>query len=99
MKIIKVGKLIPNLKDKKTFVVHIKSLNQALKHGLKLKKIQRVVRFEQSNCINPYMLNTRLQTVVKDEFEKDFFKLMNNRVFRKTMENIGNHKGIKAVTN
>ena len=49
MKIGRVEKLVPNLKDKKTYVVHIKSLNQAVKHGLKLKKVHRVIRFKQSN--------------------------------------------------
>ena len=99
MKIGKVEKLVPNLKDKRTYVIHIKSLNQALKHGLKIKRVHRVIRFEQSNWIKPYiMLNTKLRTAAKKEFEKDFFKLMKNSVFRKTMENIRNHKDMKLVT-
>ena len=99
LKIGKVEKLVPNLKDKKTYVVRIKSLNQALKHGLILKKVHRVIRFEQSNWTKPYiMLNTRLRRAAKNEFEKDVFKLMNNSVFRKAMENIRNHKDMKLVT-
>ena len=99
LKIGKVEKLVPNPKDKKTYVVRIKSLNQALKHGLILKKVHRVIRFEQSNWTKPYiMLNTRLRTAAKNEFEKDVFKLMNNSVFRKAMENIRNHKDMKLVT-
>ena len=99
MKIGKVEKLVPNLKDKKGYVVHIKTLNQALKHGLKLRKVHRIIEFQHSNWINRcIMLNTRLRTSVKNEFEKEFFKLMNNRVFGKTMENIKNHKDIKLVT-
>ena len=99
MKIGKVEKLVPNLKDKKTYVVHIKSLNQALKHGLKPKKVHRVIRFEQSSWMKPYiMMNTKLRTVAKNEFEKYSFKLMNNSVFGKTMENIRNHKEMKLVT-
>ena len=99
MKIGRKEKLVPNLKDKKGYVVHIKALDQALKHGLKLKKVHRVIEFQQSRWMKAYiMLNTRLRKDAKNEFEKDFFKLMNNSVFGKTMENIGNHKDMKLVT-
>ena len=95
MKIGKVEKLVPNLKNNK---ITIKSLNQALKHGLKFKKVHRVIKFEQSYWMKPYiMLNTKLRTAAKKEFEKDFFKLMNNRVFGKTMKNIRKHKDMKLV--
>ena len=98
MKIGRVEKLVPNLKDKKGYVVHIKALDQALKHGLKLKKVHRVIEFQQSRWMKAYiMLNTRLRKEAKNEFEKDFFKLMNNSVFGKTMENIRNHKDMKLV--
>ena len=99
MKIGWEGKLVPNLKDKKGYVVHIKALDQALKHGLKLKKVHRVIEFQQSKWMKAYiMLNTRLRIAAKNEFEKDIFKLMNNSVFGKTMENIRNHKDMKLVT-
>ena len=99
MKIGREKKLVPNLKDKKEYVVHIKALDQALKHGLKLKKVHRVIEFQHSNWMKPYiMLNTRLRTVAKNEFEKDTFKLMNNDVFGKTMENIRNHNDMKLMT-
>ena len=98
MKIGREEKLVPNLRDKKGYVVHIKKLNQALKHGLKLKKVHHVTEFQHSNWMKPYiMLNTRLTTAAKNEFEKDFFKLMNNSAFGKTMENIRNHKNMKLV--
>ena len=99
MKIGMVEKLVRNLKDKKRYVVHIKALDQALKYSLKLKKVHRVIEFQQIRwmkvCI---MLNTRLRKDAKNEFENDFFKLMNSSVFGKTMENIKNHKDMKLLT-
>ena len=99
MKIGSVEKLVPNLKNKKGYVVQIKALDQALKHGLKLEKVHRLIEFQQSRWMKAYiMLNTRLRKDAKNEFEKDFFKLMKNSVFGKTMENIRNHKDMKLVT-
>ena len=99
MKIGRVERLVPNLKDKKGHVVHIKELDQALKHGLKLKKVNRVIEFQQSKWMKAYiMLNTWLKKDEKNEFDKDFLKLMNNSVFGKTMENIRNHKDMKLLT-
>ena len=99
MKIGRVEKLVPNLKDKKGYSVQIKTLNQALKHDLKLKKVHRVIEFQQSKWMKAYiMLNTRLRKDAKNEFEKDFFKLMNNSAFGKTMENVRNHNDITLVT-
>ena len=73
MEIEKVEKLAPNLKDSKTNVVEIKNLNQALKHSLKMKKLHRIIRFEQSYWMKPYiMLNTRLQRM---SLRKNFLSL------------------------
>ena len=75
---------------KKKYVAHIKSLKQALNHGLKLKKVQRIIEFNQKEWLKPYTdMNAELRKVVENDFKKDFFKLMNNSVFGKTMlENI-----------
>ena len=92
MKIGRAEKLVPNLKDKKRYVVHIKALDRALNYGLKLKKVHRVIEFQQSRWMKAYiMLNTRLRKDAKNEFEKDFFKLMNNSVFGKTMKKMLGH--------
>ena len=91
MKIEKVEKLVANLYDKTQYVTHIRNLKQVLNDGLILNKIHRVVKFNQKYCFKSYIkLNTELRQKVKDNSEKDFFKLMNNAVFGKTMENVKN---------
>ena len=99
MEINKFKKLVCNLYDKKKYVAHIKSLKQALNHGLKLKKIHRIIEYNQEAWLKPYIdMNTELRKLAKNDFEKDLFKLMNNSVFGKTMENIRKHRDIKLVT-
>ena len=99
MKIDKCKKIVCNLYNKKKYIVHTKSLKQALNHGSKLKKVHRIIEFNQKAWLKPYIdMNTELRKLAKDDFEKDLFKLMNNAVFGKTMENIRKHRNIKLVT-
>ena len=99
MKINKCKKLVCNLSNKKKYVTYINLLKQALSHGLKLKKVHRVIEFNQKKWLKPYIdMNTELRKAEKNDFEKDLFKLMNNSVFGETMENIRKHIDIKLVT-
>ena len=81
MKLEKVVKLVTNLHDKTEYVIHIRNLKQALNHGLILKKIHRVIKFNQKAWLKPYTdMNTKLRPKVRNSFEKDFFKLMNKNL-------------------
>ena len=71
----------------KKAVVHIRTLKQVLNHRLILKKVNRVSQFNLKAWLKPYIdMNTKLRTKTKNDFEKDFFKLMNNSIFRKNNE-------------
>ena len=98
-KIKKCYKLVCNVDDKENYVVHVIALKQALNHGLILKQVHKVIRFNQEAWLKSYInMNAKLRTEAKNDFEKDLFKLMNNAVFGKIPENARKHKDIKLVT-
>ena len=99
MEINGAEKLVPSLRDKKNYVIHIQALNQALQHGSILDRIHQVIEFDQLPWLKTYIdYNTQLRTAATNDFKKDFFKLMNNSVCGKMMENIRKHRNIKLVT-
>ena len=99
MRINKCTKLVCTVQDKENDVVHIRTLKQTLNHGLILKKVHGVIEFRQEAWLKPYIdMNTELRKEAKNKFEKYFFKLMNNSMFRKAMENVRNRRDIKLVT-
>ena len=95
----KIPKLIAHLNSKKKYTIHLKTLQQCISNGMVLSKVHRVMKFNQSNWLEKYIsLNTDFRKKAKNKFEKDFFKLMNNSVYGKTMENVEKRKSVKIVS-
>ena len=94
-----VAKLTPTLTEKKNYVLHYRNLQLYLSLGLRLKKVHRVLEFDQSPWLRQYIdFNTQKHAGAKNVFEKDFFKLMNNSIYGKTCENLRKRVDVRLVT-
>ena len=93
-----VEKLICHFKPRKNYVVHYRNLRQYLEMGMRITAVHRGISFYQSSWMEPYIRkNTELRKTATNSFEKDFFKLMNNSVFGKTIENIRKRQNIFLI--
>jgi len=95
---LKSEKLGLTLKDKSKYIVHYRNLQLYLKQGMRLKKVHWVLEFDQERWMEPYIrMNTEFRKEAKSDFKTNFYKLMNNSVFGKTMENLRNRVDVKIV--
>ena len=95
-----VEKLLTTFNSREKYILHFSNFKLYLNLGMKLKKIHRVLKFRQSKYLQKYIiLNAKLRKKAKNEFEKNLFKLMNNSVFGKSIQNQRNQLDIKLCLN
>ena len=91
-------KLICDYTDKRKYLIHYRMLKFYIRHGMKIKQVHRVISFKQSKWLEKYIdFNTQKRNQAVNDFEKDFYKLLNNAFYGKTMENVRNRSKIEII--
>ena len=94
----KSKKLICDWSDKKKYLIHYRMLKFYVRHGMIVEKIHEIKSFKQSKWLENYIsFNTQKRNKAKNDFEKDFFKLLNNAAFGKFLENVRNRLGLELI--
>ena len=94
----KVKKLICDWVDKKKYLIHYRMSKFYVRHGMVVEKIHEIISFKQSKCLEKYVnFNTQKRNKAQNEFEKDFYKLLNNAFYGKTMENVLNYSTMLSM--
>ena len=95
---MKTSKLICDWSDKKSYLVHYRMLKFYIRHGMEVVKVHNVISFKQSMWLEKYIsFNTQKRNSAKNEFEKDFYKLLNNSFYGKTMKNVRNRRKVEFI--
>ena len=91
-------KLITHLGERDEYVIHYLELQYYIKLGMVVDEIYEILLFEQTNWLEPYIrFNTEMHQKAANDFEKNFYKLMNNAIYGKTMENVRNYQDVKIM--
>ena len=91
-------KLICDWSDKKNHLIHYRMLKLYIRHGMIVDKVHSVISFKQSRWLEKYIsFHTQKRNKAKNDFQKDFYKLLNNAFYEKTMENVRNRLKIKFI--
>ena len=95
---IQSSKLICDWSDRKNYLIHHRMLKIYIRHGMIVDKVHSIISFRQSRWLEKYMnFNTQKRNQAVNDFEKDFYKLLNNAFYGKTMENVRNRLKIKII--
>ena len=93
---VQTKKLICDWSDKKNYLIHYRMLKFYIRHGMVVERVHNIISFKQSRWLEKYIsFNTQKRNQALNDFEKDFYKLLNNAFYGKTMENVRNRLKIK----
>ena len=93
-------KLIPNLLCKNNYIVHYRNLKLYISLGMEITKIHKILTFRQSPWMQKYIqFNTEKRRICENEFERDFFKLLNNSIYGKSLQNQRKQVNIQLINN